>query len=346
MNVMRKYNIAAFTGEKDDPSSRYRIRQYVALLHNKGVSVDDYYSKVGKYPPVKKSKRLLWGTRIITERFKQITSYRKRSYDVTILQREMISTLITFESLVHKPFIFDVDDAIHLRKSGRKIIKIAKKADAIVCGNQYLTDFYANYSNNIYILPTPVDTDRYIPITPENRNSNEVIIGWIGTSGNFKFLYKIQKALKYILESHMNSRLLIVSNDKPEFKEPINYDFIKWSEETEISNIQSIDIGLMPLDYSEWAKGKCSFKMLQYMSCGIPVIVTPIGMNVEVSQKGRIGFTPTDFNSGWIDALEKLINNEVLRLEMGTEGRKVVEAHYSLKICTDKLYEIIKEVSK
>lgn len=342
---MRKYRVATFTGEVHDPSSRYRIRQYIDYLQNNGVTVDDYFSKIGKYPPRKKLSRIIWAFKIILERINQVTIYRLKKYDLTILQREMISTLKTFEGFLNRPVIFDVDDAIHINKRGNQIVKIINKTDAIICGNQFLADYYSKFSNHIYILPTPVDTEKYTPNISTNRNYEQIIVGWIGTSGNFRSLYSIQSALKYILEKHTNSQLLIVSNERPSFDETFNYEFIYWSEEREISLIQSMDIGLMPLENNEWSKGKCSFKMLQYMSCAIPVVATPIGMNIEVFEKARVGFAPVDYYSDWISALSNLIDNQALRSRMGAEGRSVIESHYSLKVNSEKLIKIINELS-
>lgn len=339
---MRKYKIATFTGEINDPSSRYRIRQYKQVLKDMNIIVEDYYSKEGRYPPPEKYKRLLWLSKTMTERFKQVNIYKKKDYDITILQREMISTLKTFESFIKKPYIFDVDDSIHLGKRAKNIIDIAKNADSVICGNQYLADFYRQYSDNIYILPTAVDTEIYIPLISNKTNkSNNIVIGWIGTSGNHRFLYKIENALKYILENNRNTKLLIISNLEPEFNVSINYEFINWTEENEIRDIQKIDIGLMPLDYSGMSLGKCSFKMLQYMACGIPVVVTPVGMNIEVMDKGDLGFAAKDFYKEWILYIEELINNEEMRCSMGKEAREVVELNYSLNICAKKLYNII-----
>lgn len=343
---MSELTIAAFTAEIRDPSSRYRIRQYIEPLDKLGIIIDDYYSIIGKYPPVEKHKRLAWLFSTLVERFKQIQAYKQKKYDCVILQREMISTLYTFERLIKHPYIFDVDDAVHLGKRSGNINSIAKNANSIICGNEYLANYYGTYHKSVYIVPTPIDTEKYIPLNNKHKKNREKItIGWIGTSGNFKFLYLIEKALKQIIDYHKETTLLIISNERPAFKEIKEFQYIKWCAETENSDIQKMDIGLMPLDNSEWSKGKCSFKMLQYMSCGIPVVVSPVGMNLDVLKKGEIGFGPIDYYTDWIDSLRILINDRSFREARGLEGRKVIEDFYSLDKNAKKLHEIILNIS-
>ena len=114
----------------------------------------------------------------------------------------------------------------------------------------------------------------------------------------------------------------IISNKKPRFKKlkESNVEFILWSPENEIKSIAESSIGIMPLPNDNWSKGKCSLKMIQYMGCGLPVIVGQVGMNVEVLNLGKIGLGIKSLN-GWEEALKKLINDDALRKRMGCEGR-------------------------
>ncbi|MBB6631975.1 glycosyltransferase family 4 protein [Clostridium algidicarnis] len=333
--------VAAFTGEINDPSSRYRVRQYIDILKEYDIDIDDFISLNGKYPPVEKNKRLLWGAKTLAERFKQVVNVKLKNYDCIILQREMISTLNTFEKLTPRPRILDVDDAVYLYRRGNFIKKIAKSSDVVICGNEHLADVFEKWNNNIYIIPTAVDTRKYVPNVTAKRKKEKVTIGWIGTSGGFEYLYKIEKALNYILNMNKNSELLIVSDSEPKFSLIDNFRYIKWNEKSEVDNFQKIDIGLMPLIDDDWSRAKCSYKMLLHMSCETPVVVSPVGMNQEVLQRGNIGFGAVDYYSDWIESLEYLIDNEVKRSEMGKCARQVIENNYSLEILSKKMSEII-----
>jgi glycosyltransferase involved in cell wall biosynthesis len=333
--------VASITGDKNQPSSRFRIRQYIEELKLREIEIEDYCSINGKYPPRGLVYRLIWGIKVLIERYLQVLKINQKNYDCVFLQREMISTLYTFEFLIKHPVIFDVDDAIFLRKEGKFAEKIARKSNAVICGNSYLASRFKQWNDNVFILPTAVDSDRFRPEKNKNKENEVITIGWIGTSSGFKYLYSIEMALKKILNENLKTELLIVSNERPNFNYIEKFEFIKWTAEHEVCNFQKIDIGLMPLEDDEWTKGKCSFKMLQHMSCGTPVVVSEVGMNIEVLSQGRVGFGASNYFEDWVTALNELINDDNLRFEIGKNGRKVVEEYYSLKVLSNELVAII-----
>ncbi len=255
---------------------------------------------------------------------------RSRSYDAVLLQREMLSSLTTLEGLTGRPRILDVDDAIHLLRVGKVAQKLAGMVDRIICGNTWLADWYARWNANVVVMPTGVDTARYVP-TLVAPVGGRCVIGWIGTSANFGYLQSLESALAEVLRSCPSARLLVVSDRAPSLPslDPATWTFSRWSEATEIADIQRMDIGIMPLRDSDWARGKCSFKMLQYMACGLPVVVSPVGMNAEVLAQGACGHAATS-TSEWIDALTSLVSSEQQRATLGGAGRKIVEQSYSL----------------
>jgi glycosyltransferase involved in cell wall biosynthesis len=251
-------------------------------------------------------------------------------YDVTLLQREMLSTLATLEGWCGRPRILDVDDSIHLRRGGATAKYLAQQCDRIICGNQHLASIYEQWNNDVLILPTAVDVNKYRP-RPAVTKSN-VILGWIGSSSNLRYLEAIEPALAMLLDDNPCAKLHVVC-DEPPCTKTIQADriqFTKWSEDAEVGLIQSFDIGLMPLQDSPWARGKCSFKMLQYLSCGLPVVVAPVGMNADVLKLGDVGIGVTTI-SQWVEALSFLLQDEAARLRLGLEGRKVVVRHFSIE---------------
>lgn len=340
-----KIKVAALTGGKYDPSARFRVRQLIPALLQEGIEMDEFIPPISKYPPSQQWFRPLWGIATLAGRIPAvIATYR---YDIVLLQRELLSTLVTLEPFTKRPRVLDVDDAIFLHRDGRFAKQLAQLSDLIICGNDFIAEWFSKWNNNIAIIPTAVDTRRYIP-REENRSSQgKLVIGWIGTSGNFKYLYKIESALERVIKKRSEIIFKIISDQKPKFKEKLNekIEYVKWSPKTEIADIQSMTIGIMPLDNTEWEKGKCSFKMLQYMACGIPVIVSPVGINAQILSESKIGFGVISLKD-WVDALIFLLNSPEQRKKMGSNGRKLVEAKYSINAIVPKLSSYFKAITR
>lgn len=328
--------VAAFTGGLTVPSARFRVREYKSRLSDLNVELHEFSHKTEAYPPSEKIARPFWAARRLTELYR--SARKSRAYDVSLIQREFISSYATIEGLTKAPRILDVDDSIHLLREGKAARQIAGISDRIIVGNSYLADIYSKWNRDIVILATGVDGDKYTPLTVDitdkasYRDAGDIItIGWIGTAANFQYLEWLEPVFKIILNRHPNVRLKIVSNLSPKFSllPQSQWAYSSWSEASEAADIQSMSIGIMPLMDSEWARGKCSFKMLQYMACGLPVVVSPVGMNNEVLAQGDIGFGAASIDD-WVDALDTLINSASKRSDMGRNGRRLLETHYSL----------------
>jgi glycosyltransferase involved in cell wall biosynthesis len=259
-------------------------------------------------------------------------------YDAVLLQREIMSSFVTLEPLTTRPRILDVDDAIFLQRGGGFAKRLAELSDRVICGNNYLAEWFGRWNANVDVIPTAVDTERYLPNAKAKPSGQPLVIGWIGTSGNYKYLYGIEGALAKVMRNHPSTRLKVVGDKLPEFRHlPLDQvDFVPWSEAIEVHAIQSMDIGIMPLEDSLWARGKCSFKMLQYLATGLPVVVSPVGMNAEVLALGNLGIGAVT-EKQWIDGLIALLENRTLRARFGTEGRRVVESSFSIRVVAPRL---------
>lgn len=336
------YNVAAFTGGKNVPSARFRVRQYTSKLKLEGVIISEFYSRFGCYPPRSKLIRPVWGIATLLNQIPNVI--RSYSYDITLFQREILSTFLTLEPLTKRPCVLDVDDAIFLYRNGCFVKHLTQQCDLVICGNSYLANWFSQWNKNIAILPTAVDTKRYVPLKKKHINQNTVI-GWIGTSGNFRYLYSIEQSIKKVMEAYSKVQLQIVSDKMPKFHslDPSRIEFISWSEKKEVEAIQSMDIGIMPLEDSVWARGKCSLKILQYMSCGLPVVAAPVGMNAEILNIGDVG-RRADTDSQWVDAISELLDSPELCFKLGAMGRKVVETSFSLEILAPQFANYLKSV--
>lgn len=339
---MNRINMLALTLGKDVPSSRFRIRQHIQSLHVLGVNVVENISLNGSHPPSGFFNRLMWFPKIINETRNRVNQVN--NYDICFIQKPLISTLYSFERSIKKPFIFDVDDAIHLGTRGHQITKIATKADHVICGNNFLAEHYKKYSD-VTVLPTSVDTNYFIPPKVINSPEDSLIIGWCGSSSGFKYLYRIESQILKVLNKYPNLKIKIVADLPPKFKLIPNNKVIykKWSSVTEVQDIQNFTIGLMPLDDTPWSRGKCSYKMLTYMAVSVPVIVSAVGMNIDVIGLGMSGIMINN-DDEWGEAIVSLLDNESLCNSMGKVGRQVVCDNYSSIVIANELNRIVRKV--
>jgi len=326
--------VVAITGGKNVPSRRFRIKVVIPFLRQKGFDLVELCPIINCYPPKSRLLRLPWFALAIVERI--IFVFRSRGCDAVILQREMISTLFTLEWLMPKPRVLDVDDAIYLYNNASAARKIAQTCSLVVCGNQFLAEQFSKWNSNVVVIPTGIDTKKLRPIEKPITTTSPTI-GWIGTSGNYKYLELIEPALRKIFALFPNVRLQVISNERPMFFDYLGdqLDFRLWRPGIENDLLPQLTIGIMPLIDSEWEWGKCSFKMLQYMAAGIPVVVSPVGMNAEILASGSIGLAANNTDE-WVEALSRLLQSSEMVLAMGMNGRKLVESEYSLSVVSLK----------
>ncbi len=345
--MKEEVKVAALTGGRNVPSARFRVRQLIPLLSEYGVKVREFVPWVSKYPPERKYLRPAWGVAALAVRIPTI--FATYCYDVVLFQRELISTFVTVEPLTRRPRVLDVDDAIYLHRGGRFAKRLARLVDLIICGNEFLADWFSKWNKNVTVIPTAVDTRRFVPLERPDRDNMEEkhIIGWTGTSSNFKYLYSIEPALKRVMEMFPNVILRVIADKEPNFptisKERI--EFIPWSPESEVKGVQRMSVGIMPLADGEWEKGKCSYKMLQYMACGIPVVVSPVGMNAQILALGEIGLAASSQDE-WVETLRRMLTaSKKEREKMGREGRRVAETYFSVEVIAPQLAQVLKKVT-
>lgn len=329
--------VTAITSGRHVPSTRFRVEQFIAPLEQRGIKVTWRPAPISKYAPANKLIRPLWFPAAVVGRVPGVFDTWRSS--VTWLGRELVATTLTLEPLLKRPVILDVDDAIWLPRGGRGIRKLVNHVDRVFAGNGFIADWFSARGLPVEIIPTAVDVDRFRPaVDPRIERCDGVTIGWTGTSSNHRSLEQVAAPLKIVLEKRPRSRLLVVSDARPRLEglPSERVEFMRWTPSNEVDTIRAMDIGIMPLLDNEWSKGKCSYKMLLYMACGLPVVVSPIGMNVDVLGHGKVGFGATSA-ADWVDSLVALIDSEDCRRSMGQAARSVTEQKYSVEIVTDQI---------
>lgn len=335
-------------------SSRVRSYQYLPYLKAYGIDVtvspllgDDYLRKFY-------SGSVNHLTARIGSYFQRVIELLKsRRFDLLWIEYELFPWMPSWcEILIARlgiPYIVDYDDAIFhnydthshilVRKLlGNKIDAVMRNAVAVTAGNEYLMARAKRAgAMRVEYLPTVVDLERYS--VRDNVENPVFTVGWIGSPATVRYLEMIRPVLSE-WDKKNNTRLVIIGADL--FKlDVIRVEHHPWSQDSEVSEIQRFDVGIMPLPDNLWEKGKCGYKLIQYMACGKPVIASPVRVNSKIIEHGINGYLASS-KRGWIEALDFLYANPEQRYEMGKAGRKKVEADYCIQVTAPRLLDLLR----
>lgn len=325
------------------PSSRYRIYQHKPSLAGAGIDCHisplftETYFRILRIDNsfIKILLKIFYS---IWRFFLRTTSaFKAGNYDLVVIEHQLFPYLpYSVEKvfrLFNRKIVIEFDDAIYLTFLHRgKMQKSLKDSIGVIAGNRFLAEFAREFNNEVKIIPTAIDTERYK--IKENYESKKIVICWIGLAYNLQYLLNLDNVLKTLAKKYYIS--LKVVSSKPLKIEGVNVVFKEWSYENEVEDLRSSDIGIMPLPDNEWTKGKCGAKLLQYMACGIPTVSSPVGVNFEIIKDGENGFLAEN-NEEWINKLTLLIEGKNLRESMGRKARETVEKRYSLKNWSEEL---------
>lgn len=328
------------------PSQRFRFEQYLDHLKSDGYALRFYpfYSFADWQTLYRNGAVLAKMIAVFRSVFKRFgLLFHLHKADAVFIHREVAHIgPPVFEWLIakvwRKPFIYDFDDAIwmpnysesnkrfHWLKAYWKVNYCMKWARIVTSGNAYLADYARKFNSNVVVVPTSIDTLN-VHNKLSNHDESKVVIGWTGTHTTQKYLLDLLPVIERLAET-CDFELRIISNQAPEFNVS-NMHWIKWNKTTEIDDLSTFHIGLMPLYNDEWSDGKCGFKALQYMSLGIATIASPVGVNSTIIQhntNGLLAETPEE----WYDALQSLLINKQQRIELGKAGKQTVENQFSV----------------
>jgi glycosyltransferase involved in cell wall biosynthesis len=332
-----RLRVAAFTGGRLVPPARLRVRQYITPLAQLGIAVEERWPGLGAFPPRRQVLRPAWLVGTLAQRLPHIAAGWQA--DITLLQREMVSTLPSLEGLTRHPRIVDIDDAVHLYRGGIAARRLARLADLVVVGNSWLAEIWRGWNPAVEILPTPVDTDAIAVRSFPDRPA----IGWIGSAGNLHYLTAIAPALERVVSRFPETEIAVCCDQPPALPGlPVRY--VPWSEAAEADFLASITIGLMPLADGPWERGKCSFKMLQYMAAGRPCVASPVGMNSELLADTDLGRAAATLDE-WSEALSSLIAERAAAERMGLAGRALAVERYSVTALAPRLAALLRRLA-
>lgn len=336
---MKKNKILILTRYDDlGASSRVRIYQYLPYLDKESVfTISPFFSNKIIDDLYRQKKRNYF--LILLAYIKRIIILSKSSsFDVIWIEKEVFPYLPSFfETLFisnKKKYFLDYDDAIfhnydlHSNKIIRflykdKLKSLISNANHIFVGNRYLYEYVVKWNSKVTYLFSVVDENRYVPMA---GNKNKIFtIGWIGSPSTSKYLDPIVNYLNNIADKYEFCLTTIGASTINNAKFKICQ--LSWSLQDEIEQINRFDIGIMPLVNTPWEKGKCGFKLIQYMACAIPVIASPVGINTQIVT-ADVGFLATN-KEEWIKYIVMFIENIDLRKNMGIKSRTRIENDFS-----------------
>jgi len=332
------------------PSSRFRVLQHVDALRRLGVEVSARPPRVSKYasvpgrwarrPVVAPTARVVLQAAKLGSRLP--AAARSWGADVTWLEREVLPGHLTLEPVLRRPVVFDVDDAIWLLSDGheRATRAIARRAACVVAGNDFLADWFTAEAPAVERVWTAIDTQRFVPGA---RVDQPFVVGWTGSGQSLRYLRAMAPAIGRFFVEAPDARLVVMAEafvDLPGI--PLDrVDLVLWSPATEAKVIQEFDVGLMPLGGGTWAKGKCAFKLLQYLACAVPAVVSPVGMNAQVLAMADVGLAATTEDE-WVEALLTLYRDRDRARALGRRGRQLTEQAFSVPVIAPQLAAVMR----
>ncbi len=359
--VTRRVRVLALSPIPEEGAGcRFRIAQYIPYLREAGfdVTISSFYTPEFfrlVYKPGNYVRKALSFLRLAVRRFRELNDLD--AYDLVFLYREAIplGPPLIERAIARrgKPIVLDFDDAIYMSnvseanraiaflKNPGRVAEVIGKSTRVVVGNEFLAGYARQHSDQVTVIPTAVDTSRFVPRSEPAPQGHELVVGWIGSPTTFPYLQDLAGVLAQVAGQH-RFRLKVSGAGQPVQFPGVTVDEVPWSLANEVTLFNTCDIGVYPLKDDEWSKGKCGFKAIQCMACGVPVVAAAVGVNREIITDGVDSFlasTPAE----WTEKLGRLLSDPELRARMAAAGRRTIEERYSLQVTAPRLARILRE---
>jgi glycosyltransferase involved in cell wall biosynthesis len=249
-----------------------------------------------------------------------------------------------------QPVIIDFDDAWYVRYAkhpslvvrsvlGRKFEKIVSTATAVTTGSGALKSWAERSSaSRVAYIPSAINLDRY-PLLP--LPDRPFTIGWIGTPTSARYLALIADPLRY-MQDVWGARVRVIGAGRLRLP-GLRIDHVPWREDTEGLELAACHVGVMPLGEGPWERGKCGYKVIQYMAAGRPTVASPIGANRSIIAHGQTGLLASNLEE-WLSALSSLAADREKLIKLGLAARDRAESMYSLQSNAQTLISVFRDV--
>jgi glycosyltransferase involved in cell wall biosynthesis len=342
---------------------RFRVAQYIPYLDANGfrVTLSSLFTPEFFRLVYQHGHHIQKAATVVGLAWRRLLSLREvADYDLLLVYREifpigpaLVERLLALPG--RPPLVFDFDDAIFLPsvsdanrliaalKFPGKVASIARMSDHVLAGNDYLATYARRFNDAVTVIPTSVDTTKFVPrIDGGSANGRPLVVGWIGSPTTGTYIRGLARVLQRVARSHRFT-LRISGTGYPVAIDGLDVENVPWSLDREIALFNTCDVGIYPLDDDEWAKGKCGFKAIEFMACGVPVVASAVGVNREIVQDGVNGFLASSEDE-WVEKLGKLLTDAELRSRFAAAGRQTVEAGYSLQVNAPRLATALRGV--
>jgi glycosyltransferase involved in cell wall biosynthesis len=340
---------------------RFRVAQYIPYLRDKGfdVTISSFYTPEFfrlVYRHGHHARKALSFLRLTLRRVAEMLQIGR--YDLVLLYREaiplgppIIELLIARRGI---PIVYDFDDAIFLPnvseankafgflKDPGRVASIVRRSAHVIVGNDFLAEFARRHNRAVTVIPTAVDTDRFVP-RPEGPRGGPPVVGWIGSPTTFPYLQGLAEVLRTVAERH-RFVLKVSGAGRPVSFPGLQVEEVPWSLSDEVRLFNTCDVGVYPLTDDDWARGKCGFKAIQCMACGVPVVAAAVGVNREIIQDGGNSFLAST-SGEWVEKLGRLLSDTSLRARMAHAGRRTIEERFSLHVTAPRVAAVLSAVA-
>ncbi len=339
---------------------RFRIAQYLPYLAGQGidVTVAPFYDRELfriVYQPGQQARKAALFLKQSAARL--ATTVGAGQYDAVWIYREVFPigppVLELLLAAIGRPLVYDFDDAVFLPNTSdanrhlnalkypQKVAQVLRRCDEVVAGNEYLAAYARRFNPSVRIIPTAVDTDVFVPRAAPRPAASRPIVGWIGTPTTATYLGMLTAALTAVAAAHAFT--LRVSGAGRELAVPsVQVESTPWSLAGEVALFNTCDVGVYPLTDDDWSRGKCGFKAIEFMACGVPVVASPVGVNREIIQDGVNGFLAAT-EAEWVDKIGRLLADPALCGRLGAAGRRTVEERYSLHVNAPRIAATLRD---
>jgi glycosyltransferase involved in cell wall biosynthesis len=345
---------------------RYRAQQFVPYLESAGYRCVIWpFSTSGLYAALQSKGQL--ATKVLhmlfctMRRILEIATVSR--FDLVVINREVFPFFAPLaEKLVLRSnarVVFAFDDAIHVGhhdisqfnhawlykfKYGNGIEEILRRSIHVVAGNRILADYARQFNAHVSVVPTVVDCSLYVPRQPRKNGTEPITVGWIGSRSTFHHLFDIEPALKRLAEANPGKVCFRAFGYSKGHLDLPDFESLPFRLDGEVEYLGSIDIGIMPLPDTEWTRGKCAFKAIQYMAMGIPTVASPVGITGDIVRHDVNGLLATSIDD-WFNSLNRLVNDGELRRRLGLRGRRTIQDSYSLQAWGPRIASLFDQLS-
>ena len=339
--------------ERRGPSSRVRHYNFLPALEHAGFRVtvapfldDEYLDRYFRG----ERRRLRSLIAAYCRRLRQALSARR--YDLLWIEKEALPWLpaaLERALLGAKPLVIDFDDPWYLRYAnngnplvrvvlGRKLETVAARATALTAGSPVLARWAtASGARHVVEMPPAVDIEHY-PLRPFPEGP--FTVGWIGTPRNEAYLSLIAEPLRCLHAAH-GARLRVIGGTGHFSLPGVPIDQVPWREDAEGTELARCHVGVMPLTDGPWERGKCGYKLIQYMAAGRPAVASPVGASPSLVFPGETGYLAADVEE-WSTALANLAGDPERVQKLGTAARRHAETKYSLQVQAPRLIALFR----